>query len=217
MSGDATAPEQPAIDEEAPAAAPRTNPWFLVGGLVGLVVLAALALFAVGMKDDDEPAAREPAADPKVVTSIKVDYPPGWSGATLADTDRKGGILARAESADTGASFLARTVVGELEDDLDLASVAKVTERALLASVEGAKVAESGEVNLIGAPDIDAAHVVYDEAGEPAFRTEVVIVPFKHQALYLTVRAPTDRFDTARASIAIVFTQMASAIATANS
>ena len=131
----------------------------------------------------------------RVVTSVQLSYPDGWSEQPLTEADRNVGLLLSLERERPEASFLARTIIARLAPDFDINELADDTVTALSAEIDNFDLV-SKSASPIG--PFDAVRIYYRQEGEGTFAADhqvlMAIVPTPNQTFYLTLRAEKDDF-----------------------
>lgn len=156
----------------------------LLASVLAVIAIALAVVYLLLLRDGGGQAVGGAVEGP-----VQFSYPNAWREQTLTVADTRAGLLVKLERSDPEASFLARTIVGRLEENFDMDNLSSATEAALKAEIENFALLDN-RVLTIG--PFEVVRVSYLDSGEEPktkYQTLLLVVPTQRQTFFLTFRA----------------------------
>ncbi len=180
-------------------------------GIVLILVLAALFFLFKGKFDKPKESS-----NPPIVTSVSLSYPSGWREQPLSDFDKKVNIILRLKKVSPDASFIARTVFGDLEKGFDINSLSDQTAESLAKKIQNFELSGKS-VSHIG--PFDAVQVLYTQVGPKdnnSYENILIIIPTQNQTFYLTFRSLEGDFSKIKSDVETITNNFATYLTSNN-
>ncbi len=169
------------------------------------VIIAILALLAAGyFLFRDEIALRttsKEVATVKVVRSVNLSYPDGWQEERLTNADVIAGILLKLGREGPGATLILRTIVGKLEEGVDINSLSDQIVAAFEKEIENFSLVEKKVSRLESFNSVDVIYKQSSAEDNKIYKNRIIIMPTKNQTFYLTFRSEDTDFEKIEADI----------------
>ena len=161
--------------------------------VASVVILGGFFLFKDKISDL---TSKNGVTNVEVVSKVDIDYPQGWTEQTLTDGDKIAGIILNLEKKDPEASFILRTIVGQLEENINMSDLSDKIVDTFNQEIENFDLVSKKVYRL---DSFDAIEVRYTQESEAednkVFENLIIIIPTKNQTFYLTFRANESDFD----------------------
>ena len=169
------------------------------------VIIAILAILAAGyFLFRDEIALRttsKEVATVKVVRSVNLSYPDGWQEERLTNADVIAGILLKLGREDPNATLILRTIVGKLEEGVDINSLSDQIVAAFEKEIENFSLVEKKVSRLESFNSVDVIYKQSSAEDNKIYKNRIIIMPTKNQTFYLTFRSEDTDFEKIEADI----------------
>ena len=169
------------------------------------VIIAILAILAAGyFLFRDEIALRttsKEVATVKVVRSVNLSYPDGWQEERLTNADVIAGILLKLRREDPEATLILRTIVGKLEEGVDINSLSDQIVAAFEKEIEKFSLVEKKVSRLESFNSVDVIYKQSSSEDNKIYKNRIIIMPTKNQTFYLTFRSEDTDFEKVEADI----------------
>jgi len=169
------------------------------------VIIAILAILAAGyFLFRDEIALRttsKEVATVKVVRSVNLSYPDGWQEERLTNADVIAGILLKLRREDPEATLILRTIVGKLEEGVDINSLSDQIVAAFEKEIENFSLVEKKVSRLESFNSVDVIYKQSSSEDNKIYKNRIIIMPTKNQTFYLTFRSEDTDFEKIEADI----------------
>ena len=169
------------------------------------VIIVFLALLAAGyFLFRDEIALRttsKEVATVKVVRSVNLSYPDGWQEERLTNADVIAGILLKLGREDPNATLILRTIVGKLEEGVDINSLSDQIVAAFEKEIENFSLVEKKVSRLESFNSVDVIYKQSSAEDNKIYKNRIIIMPTKNQTFYLTFRSEDTDFEKIEADI----------------
>ena len=169
------------------------------------VIIVFLALLAAGyFLFRDEIALRttsKEVATVKVVRSVNLSYPDGWQEERLTNADVIAGILLKLGREDPNATLILRTIVGKLEEGVDINSLSDQIVAAFEKEIENFSLVEKKVSRLESFNSVDVIYKQSSAEDNKIYKNRIIIMPTKNQTFYLTFRSEDTDFEKVEADI----------------
>ena len=169
------------------------------------VIIVFLALLAAGyFLFRDEIALRttsKEVATVKVVRSVNLSYPDGWQEERLTNADVIAGILLKLGREDPNATLILRTIVGKLEEGVDINSLSDQIVAAFEKEIENFSLVEKKVSRLESFNSVDVIYKQSSSEDNKIYKNRIIIMPTKNQTFYLTFRSEDTDFEKVEADI----------------
>jgi len=169
------------------------------------VIIVFLALLAAGyFLFRDEIALRttsKEVATVKVVRSVNLSYPDGWQEERLTNADVIAGILLKLRREDPEATLILRTIVGKLEEGVDINSLSDQIVAAFEKEIENFSLVEKKVSRLESFNSVDVIYKQSSSEDNKIYKNRIIIMPTKNQTFYLTFRSEDTDFEKVEADI----------------
>ena len=169
------------------------------------VIIVFLALLAAGyFLFRDEIALRttsKEVATVKVVRSVNLSYPDGWQEERLTNADVIAGILLKLGREDPNATLILRTIVGKLEEGVDINSLSDQIVAAFEKEIENFSLVEKKVSRLESFNSVDVIYKQSSSEDNKIYKNRIIIMPTKNQTFYLTFRSEDTDFEKIEADI----------------
>ena len=169
------------------------------------VIIAILAILAAGyFLFRDEIALRttsKEVATVKVVRSVNLSYPDGWQEERLTNADVIAGILLKLRREDPEATLILRTIVGKLEEGVDINSLSDQIVAAFEKEIENFSLVEKKVSRLESFNSVDVIYKQSSSEDNKIYKNRIIIMPTKNQTFYLTFRSEDTDFEKVEADI----------------
>ena len=169
------------------------------------VIIVFLALLAAGyFLFRDEIALRttsKEVATVKVVRSVNLSYPDGWQEERLTNADVIAGILLKLRREDPEATLILRTIVGKLEEGVDINSLSDQIVAAFEKEIENFSLVEKKVSRLESFNSVDVTYKQSSSEDNKTYKNRIIIMPTKNQTFYLTFRSEDTDFEKVEADI----------------
>ena len=161
--------------------------------VASVVILGGFFLFKDKISDL---TSKNGVTNVEVVSKVDIDYPQGWTEQTLTDGDKIAGIILNLERSAPEASFILRTIVGQLEENINMNDLSDEIVDTFNQEIENFDLVSKKVYRL---DSFDAIEVRYTQESEAednkVFENLIIIIPTKNQTFYLTFRANESDFD----------------------
>ena len=169
------------------------------------VIIVILAILAAGyFLFRDEIALRttsKEVATVKVVRSVNLSYPDGWQEERLTNADVIAGILLKLGREDPEATLILRTIVGKLEEGVDINSLSDQIVAAFEKEIENFSLVEKKVSRLESFNSVDVIYKQSSSEDNKIYKNRIIIMPTKNQTFYLTFRSEDTDFEKIEADI----------------
>ena len=172
----------------------------LTAAIIVLLVVLAAGYFLFR----DEIALRttsKEVANVKVVRNVNLSYPDGWQEERLTNADVIAGILLKLRSEDPEATFILRTIVGKLEEGVDMDGLSDQIVAAFEKEIENFDLVEKKVSRLESFNSVEVTYKQKSSEDNKTYQSRIIIMPTKNQTLYLTFRSEDTDFEKIEADI----------------
>lgn len=140
----------------------------------------------------------------------KYSLPQSWSQRAVTPEQEEAGILLRLERTDPAASFLMRSIVGNLDREVDVAEVADATAAALRRELRGL---DALSRQTLVSQEQPIAHLEYQQTlPKGRSTTDLYVLPTQRQTFYLSFRSDADAHKALRAEREAILDQVVATI-----
>ena len=175
------------------------------GQKITAAIIVILAVLAAGyFLFRDEIALRttsKEVATVKVVRSVNLSYPDGWQEERLTNADVIAGILLKLRREDPEATLILRTIVGKLEEGVDINSLSDQIVAAFEKEIENFSLVEKKVSRLESFNSVDVIYKQSSSEDNKIYKNRIIIMPTKNQTFYLTFRSEDTDFEKVEADI----------------
>lgn len=159
-----------------------------------LLIVVATGAFLLLRERDSNQATKSPISFPEVNRDIEINHPKGWKEKAIDDIDKIKGVLVKLQKESPKASFVARTMIGELEKEFEIKIVSDEVIVALKKSLDNFHLVRK-EITRIDS--FDAVEIQYKQTSandNEVYEYLMIIIPTQNQTFYLTFRSKEDDF-----------------------
>ena len=165
-----------------------------------LVVIGLVVVLGIGgyyFRDRLFPQKEETTESDKIsiINDMTVSYPSGWQEESINDEEKISGIIEKAKRDDLKSSFILRTTVGKLEENLDIQGLPDLIVKSMEKEVFGFKLVKK-EVTKID--QYEAINIRYKQEYAEVEKNQeniIIIIATQYQTFYLIFRGDESTFN----------------------
>ena len=161
--------------------------------VASVVILGGFFLFKDKISDT---TPKNGVTNVEIVSKVDIDYPQGWTEQKLTDVDKIAGIILNLERSTPEATFILRTIVGQLEENINIDELSDEIVNKFNKEIENFDLVNKKVYRL---DSLDAIEVRYKQKSEAednkVYENLIIIIPTKNQTFYLTFRSDESDFD----------------------
>ena len=161
--------------------------------VASVVILGGFFLFKDKISDT---TPKNGVTTVEIVSKVDIDYHQGWMEQKLTDVDKIAGFILELERNNPDASFILRTIVGQLEENINMNDLSDEIVDTFNQEIENFDLVSKKVYRL---DSFDAIEVRYTQESatddNKVYENLIIIIPTKNQTFYLTFRSDESDFD----------------------
>ncbi|MBI2984979.1 MAG: hypothetical protein HYY50_05150 [Candidatus Kerfeldbacteria bacterium] len=140
-----------------------------------------------GQNSNQPPSGSQ--GQPTIVRSVSISYPRGWVAESLTSADKLAGLIVKAHRENPTASFSARSIVGELEANINVAAAADQVVESLTKEIENFTLVSNKTLNTKSYRTIQIRYKQQSSRDQTVTENLLTILLTRNQTFYLSLRS----------------------------